>query len=227
MRKNADGCRTPLSGVRHPLASLRSGGSPEYGEPKSPPAASSGTPLQFSFDFTGTSDRHASGVRMGEKGAELPLAFSLSVADSIPLDTLCAYVRSRLEDHFRRADVLSSPEIVKRYLMSRFALLESEVFAVLFLDNRHRVLAFEELFYGTIDGCAVHPREVVKRTLHHNAAALIFAHNHPSGNPTASQADKALTQRLKDILALIDVRVLDHIVIGGAEAVSFAERGLL
>ena len=146
---------------------------------------------------------------------------------TLPLEDLCELTRSRLEERFLRTDVLTSPDIVKQYLMTRLSLLESEVFAAIFLDNRHRVIAFEELFHGTIDGCSVHPREVVKRALYHNAAAILFAHNHPSSIPDPSQADKALTKRLKDALALIDVRVLDHIVIGGAEAVSFSEEGLL
>jgi DNA repair protein RadC len=102
-----------------------------------------------------------------------------------------------------------------------------EVFACLFLDNRHRVISFDELFRGTIDGATVHPREVVKLALDRRAAAVILAHNHPSGIAEASAADKALTQRLKDALALIDVRVLDHFIIGDGEVLSFAEHGLL
>jgi DNA repair protein RadC len=100
------------------------------------------------------------------------------------------------------------------------------VFAVMFLDNQHRLIAFEELFFGTIDSASVYPREVLKAALKVNAAALIFAHNHPSGDATPSQADKQITQRLKEALALVDIRVLDHIVVGDS-AISFAERGLL
>jgi DNA repair protein RadC len=96
----------------------------------------------------------------------------------------------------------------------------------MFLDNQHHLISFEELFFGTIDSASVYPREVVKAALKTNAAAVIFAHNHPSGDATPSQADKRITQRLKDALALVDIRVLDHIVIGDS-AVSFAERGLL
>ena len=135
--------------------------------------------------------------------------------------------KPQLERQFFRQEALASPEQTKRYLIAELAREEREVFATLFLDNRHRPLAFEPLFYGTIDGCTVHPREVVRRTLHHNAAALIFSHNHPSGEPTPSSADQALTSRLKEALALVDVRVLDHIIVGGTEAVSLAERGLL
>jgi DNA repair protein RadC len=101
------------------------------------------------------------------------------------------------------------------------------VFAVLFLDNQHRLIEYVELFRGTIDAAAVYPREVVKETLSRNAAAVIFAHNHPSGSVEASQADRMLTDRLKQALALVDVRVLDHIIVAGNATVSFAERGWL
>jgi DNA repair protein RadC len=100
-----------------------------------------------------------------------------------------------------------------------------EVFACIYLDNQHRVLAFDELFRGTIDGASVYPREVVKAALKRNAAALILAHNHPSGVAEPSAADRQLTRRLKDALALVDIRVLDHVVVGDGETVSLAERG--
>ena len=122
---------------------------------------------------------------------------------------------------------LTSPESTAKYLTLKLGSMERECFAVIFLDNRHRVIAYEELFYGTIDGASVHPREAVKATLKHNAAAVILAHNHPSGTPEPSESDRRITQRLKEALALIDVRVLDHFVIGGAETVSLAERGLI
>lgn len=134
--------------------------------------------------------------------------------------------RRHLFESVKRGDVLSSPQDTRAFLTLQLRDAPSEVFACLFLDNRHRVIAFEELFQGTIDGASVHPREVVKRALHHNAAALILAHNHPSGVAEPSQADQRITHRLKDALALIDVRVLDHIVVGD-EVVSFAERGWL
>lgn len=135
--------------------------------------------------------------------------------------------RRYLESRLVRGDVLSSPADTRDFLAARLRAYPHEVFACLFLDNRHRVLAFEELFRGTIDGAAVHPREVVKRALAHNAAALILAHNHPSGVAEPSQADRALTRRLRDTLALVDIRVLDHFVVGDGEIVSFAERALL
>jgi len=134
--------------------------------------------------------------------------------------------RRHLYEIVERGDVLTSPEATRGYLISRLRDIPYEVFACLFLDNKHRVIAYEELFRGTIDGASVHPREVVKRALHHNAAAVILAHNHPSGVAEPSQADERITQRLKDALALVDIRVLDHMVVGD-EVVSFAERGLI
>lgn len=122
---------------------------------------------------------------------------------------------------------LSNPQATRDYLALRFAGLEYEVFTCLFLDNRNRVLACEELFRGTIDGANVYPREVVKRALRHNAAAVIFAHNHPSGVAEPSPADELITRRLKESLSLVDIRVLDHLVVGGEVVESMAERGLL
>jgi DNA repair protein RadC len=105
--------------------------------------------------------------------------------------------------------------------------LEHEVFCCLYLDKRHRLIHFEELFRGTIDGASVHPREIVKLALQRNAAAIIIAHNHPSGVAEPSQADEMITQRVKDALGLVDIRLLDHIVVGDGVSVSLAERGLL
>lgn len=133
------------------------------------------------------------------------------------------YLRAGLE----REGVIQSPAAATQYLLARFKHLQREVFACLFLDTRHQVIAFETLFHGTIDAATVHPREVVKRVLQLNAAAVILAHNHPSGVAEPSQADQALTRRLRDALALVDVRVIDHIVTGDGEAASFADRGWL
>lgn len=127
---------------------------------------------------------------------------------------------------YSRGSLFTSPEAARDYLTAKLAGRENECFAVLFLDNRHRLIQYRELFYGTIDGASVHPREVVKAALELNAAAVIFGHNHPSGESEPSQADLRITQRLKDALALVEIRVLDHIVIG-ATPTSFAERGLL
>ena len=125
---------------------------------------------------------------------------------------------------------LSSPKLVREYLILHMAHLEEEHFLMILLDNQHRVIGFEDVFRGTIDGSSVYPREVVKTVLAHNAASVILAHNHPSGNPEPSPADITLTKKLKESLALIDVRVLDHIIVGGCSktlSVSFAERGLI
>ncbi|MDH5407654.1 MAG: DNA repair protein RadC [Gammaproteobacteria bacterium] len=135
--------------------------------------------------------------------------------------------RRHLYEEIQRGDTLSDPASTRRFLSARLRDIPHEVFACLFLDNRHRVISFEELFRGTINGASVHPREVVKRALHHNAAALILAHNHPSGVAEPSEADRQLTRRLQEALQLVDIRVLDHIVIGDGEAVAFAERGWL
>jgi DNA repair protein RadC len=124
-------------------------------------------------------------------------------------------------------DVLTSPGKVTDYLKVLLSGLEHEVFVVLFLDSQHRLIAAEELFRGTLMQTSVYPREVVKRTLHYNAAAVIFAHNHPSGVAEPSKSDEMLTTALKQALSLVDVRVLDHFVVAGMVTVSFAERGLV
>ncbi len=122
---------------------------------------------------------------------------------------------------------LSNPRATREFVRMRLRDLPHEVFAILYLDNRHRVTGYEELFRGTIDGSSVHPREVVKHALARNAAAVILTHNHPSGVAEPSQADELITQRLKQALALVDIRVLDHLVVGDGVCESFAERGLL
>jgi len=142
-------------------------------------------------------------------------------------EEIVSLAESILRERVERGEPLTDPAAVKRWLIARLSNRPHEVFCVMYLDNRHHVLAFEELFRGTIDGASVHPREVVKQALQYNAAAVIFTHNHPSGVAEPSDADRRLTQRLKDALALVDIRTLDHFVIGGAEAVSFTERGLL
>jgi DNA repair protein RadC len=122
---------------------------------------------------------------------------------------------------------LTAPSATREYLKTMLAPQERELFLVLALDNRHRLIASDILFAGTIVGASVHPREVVKCALRHNAAAVIFAHNHPSGVAEASQADELITRRLRDALALVDIRTLDHLVVGAGQTLSFAERGLL
>ncbi|MEE4378570.1 MAG: DNA repair protein RadC [Candidatus Competibacteraceae bacterium] len=151
----------------------------------------------------------------------------LGMAKYVQLQAVLELGRRFLESTLQRGDALQSVDDTRRYLSAKLRHQAQEVFACLFLDNRHRVIAFEELFYGTIDGASVHPRQVVKRALYHNAAALIIAHNHPSGIAEPSRADEQITLRLKEAVALIDVRLLDHFVVGDGETVSFAERGLL
>ncbi|MFN2348323.1 MAG: DNA repair protein RadC [Thioalkalivibrio sp.] len=153
-------------------------------------------------------------------------ARGLGSAKFAQLQAVLEMGRRHLSEGLARGDALSSPEDTRRFLAARLRDYPFEVFACLFLDNRHRVIAFEELFRGTIDGASVHPREVVRRALAHNAAALILAHNHPSGVAEPSRSDEAITRRLRDALALVDIRVLDHVVVGD-NLVSFAERGLL
>lgn len=136
------------------------------------------------------------------------------------IDTARHYV---LESVARQPFTATFPHDVCDYLVLHFAKEEREVFICLFLDNKHRLIAIESLFWGTVNGCAVSPREVVKRALHHNSAAVIAAHNHPSGDSTPSTADVALTRRLRDALQLVDVHLLDHIVVGGETACSVEE----
>ena len=150
----------------------------------------------------------------------------LGKAKYAQLRAVLEMARRYLGESLQRGEPLSSPHITRQFLSQKLRDYSHEVFAVLFLDQRHRVICFEELFRGTIDNASVYPREVVRQTLFHNAAAVIFAHNHPSGVAEPSQADKHITRRLQDALALIDVRVLDHFVVGD-QVVSFAERGLL
>lgn len=141
------------------------------------------------------------------------------------LQAVLEMARRHLAEQLRRDSVLESPQAVRDFLKARLRHEPHEVFACLFLDSRHRVQAFEVLFHGSIDCASVYPRQIVKRALAHNAAALILCHNHPSGIADPSQADRQLTQRLKDALALIDVRVLDHFVVGDGEPLSMAELG--
>jgi DNA repair protein RadC len=143
------------------------------------------------------------------------------------LQASIALVERFLLDDLERGEMLVNPLKTRRYLKSKLRSYDKEVFACLFLDNQHRVIGFEELFQGTIDGASVYPREVVKRALENNAAAVIFAHNHPSGLAEPSQADIRITDKLKSALLLVDIRVLDHMIVGDGEVLSFAETGLL
>jgi len=151
----------------------------------------------------------------------------LGAAKSAQLQAVMELARRTLREKLDRGSALSSPQMVRDYLRLKLQDRPHEVFVGVFLDAQNRVLAVEELFRGTLTQTSVYPREVVKRALHHNAAALIFAHNHPSGIAEPSRSDEALTQALKQALALVDVKVLDHFVVGAGAAMSFAERGLL
>ena len=143
------------------------------------------------------------------------------------LQAVLEMARRYLAEALPERDAMSDPQVARDYLKSRLRDLPHEVFAILFLDTRHRVIAFEELARGGLDGAAVYPREVVKAALRHNAAAVILAHNHPSGVVEPSSADRVLTSRLQAALAAVDIRVLDHLVIGEGVPASFAERGWL
>lgn len=151
----------------------------------------------------------------------------LGPAKFAQLQAVLEMARRHLWERLQRGEALSNPADTRQFLLARLRHHPHEVFACLLLDNRHRVIAFEELFRGTIDAASVYPREVVKLALARNAAAVILAHNHPSGVAEPSRADELLTHRLRDALALVDIRLLDHFVIGDGEAVSFAERGLI
>jgi DNA repair protein RadC len=152
---------------------------------------------------------------------------SASELNDMEKQSLMALALALLAEQHQPGEALSSPEQTRRYLRIRLADRKNEVFGCLFLDNRHRIIEVSELFQGTIDGASIHPRVVVQKALELNAAAMLFFHNHPSGVAEPSNADEAITRRLKEALALVDVRVLDHFVVTAGESVSFAERGLL
>lgn len=151
----------------------------------------------------------------------------LGPAKRAELSAVVEIARRSLAARLHESPVFDAPAAVRHYLQLQIAALPYEVFAVLFLDSQQRLIAFEELFRGTLAQTSVYPREVVKRALALNAAAVVLAHNHPSGVAEPSRADELLTQSLKGALALVDVRTLDHFVVAGGEVVSFAERGLL
>ncbi len=151
----------------------------------------------------------------------------LGPAKCAELSAVLELARRALTEQLREREVFSDPAAVSRYLQLHLAQRAHEVFAVLFLDAKNRLLAMEEMFRGTLGQTSVYPREVVLRALHHQAAAVVLAHNHPSGSVLASSADEALTQRLKAALALVDVRVLDHVIVAQGQSFSMATHGLL
>lgn len=159
--------------------------------------------------------------------ADLERIKGLGPAKRAELVAVLELARRALAQQLREREVFSSPQAVQHYLQLHLAPKGHEVFAVLFLDAQNRLLAMEELFRGTLTQTSVYPREVVLRALHHQAAAVVLAHNHPSGSVQPSRADEALTQTLKSTLALVDVRVLDHVIVAPGQALSMAEQGLV
>lgn len=157
--------------------------------------------------------------------AALCAVHGMGQAKFVQFQAILEMARRALREELQRGDALSSPLAVRQYLQLLLGGREHEVFVALFLDSQHRVIATEELFRGTLNQASVYPREVVKRALAHNAAAVIFAHNHPSGIAEPSTADRVLTDTLKQALALVEVRVLDHFIVATGQALSFAERG--
>lgn len=155
----------------------------------------------------------------GERGVG---AVRLAVLQAIP-----ELARRFYEQALQTGEPIRSPADTEAFLLARLRDLPHELFCCIYLDNRHRIIAFEELFRGTIDGTSVYPREVVKQALAYNAAAIILAHNHPSGVAEPSQADERITRRLKAALELVDIRLLDHLVVGDGATTSLASRGLL
>ena len=157
----------------------------------------------------------------------LKLTKGLGPAKQAELLAVFELARRALGQQLQQREVFHTPGAIKHYLQLQLAHKNHEVFAVLFLDNQNRLLATEELFRGTLSQTSVYPREVVMRALHHQSAAVVFSHNHPSGSVQPSRADEHLTQTLRAALALVDVRVLDHIIVGQGQALSMAEQGLL
>ncbi|TXI20673.1 MAG: JAB domain-containing protein [Nitrosomonas sp.] len=151
----------------------------------------------------------------------------LGVAKYSQLQAVLEMARRALGEELKKSDAMNSPQLARDFLCLSLANKEHEVFVGVFLDTQNRTIAIEELFKGTLTQTSVYPREIIKRALYHNAAAMIFAHNHPSGTTTPSHADKVLTQSLKQALAMIDIKVLDHFIIGSGTAMSFSEHNLI
>ena len=188
------------------------------------------------MDYLSHSDVELLGLLVGEKTAQrlyhgsLVSLFATGAIDREMHPRIAAareLVKRVLKEELKRGAMLSSPAAVREYLRLLLIGKEYEVFVVIFLDAQNRMIEAEELFRGTLTQTSVYPREVVKRALYHNAGAVIFGHNHPSGVAEPSHADETLTQALKQALALVDVRVLDHFVVAGSGVTSFAERGLI
>lgn len=158
---------------------------------------------------------------------ELSQVHGIGSSKYVQLQAIFEMSRRALNEQLQQRDIYNSPQQVRDYLVLKLGALTREVFLVMFLDAQNRLNATEELFSGTLTQTSVYPREVVKRAMQHNAASVIFAHNHPSGVTQQSPADELLTKQLKQALALVDVRVLDHFIVAGNQTLSFAEQGLL
>lgn len=158
---------------------------------------------------------------------ELSQVHGIGSSKYVQLQAIFEMSRRALNEQLQQRDVLASPQAVRDYLVLKLGSYTKEAFLVLFLDTQNRLLATEEMFSGSLSETSVYPREIVKRVLHHNAAAVIFAHNHPTGNVKQSQADELLTKQLQQALALIDVKVLDHFIVAGNNTLSFSQTGLL
>lgn len=187
-----------------------------------------GVPGRSAVDLARDLLSHFGGVRglLNASRRDFTEAKGLGDAKFAQLQAVLELARRHFAEELAEATVIDSPEATRRFLQAQLRDSPQEVFAVLFLDQRHRVLAFERLFFGTINQAAVHPREVVKAVLRHNAAAVILAHNHPSGATEPSSADREITHRLRDALNLVDVRVLDHMIVGD-RCTSMAELGMI
>lgn len=171
--------------------------------------------------------QHFGGIRalMSASKEEFCACMGLGEAKYVQLQAILEMTKRHLQEQLLTENAFTSAELVRAYLKSQLQTASREVFAVLFLDSQHRLLRYEELFFGTINAAAVYPREVVKAALKYNAAACILAHNHPSGVAEPSQADIAITLKIQNALELVDIRLLDHFVVGHGEPVSLAERG--
>jgi DNA repair protein RadC len=159
--------------------------------------------------------------------AELSKVHGIGTSKYVQLQAIFEMSRRALNEQLQQRDVFKSPQAVRDYLVLKLGSVTREVFMVLFLDTQNRLVASEEMFSGSLKETSVYPREVLKRALHHNAASVIFAHNHPSGIAQQSRTDELLTQSLKQALALVDVRVLDHFIVAGNNTLSFSDKGLL
>jgi DNA repair protein RadC len=212
--------------VREPDAT-RPAGLRRRAQGQMPPEGVRRCRLQGHMPPEGVRRRNRRGKRLPPEGFGLSRFPGIGPARYATMQAALELTRRHYCENLRVGPPMNAPEATRKFLVAQLRDRPYEVFCCLFLDVRHRLIAFEEMFRGTIDGATVHAREVVRFAMTHNSAAVIFAHNHPSGVTEPSHADELTTQRLREALALVDVRVLDHIIVGDGRCVSFAERGLL